>query len=87
VSEQRPIAARRARKQTMLEEARVAARLDPILWMPHVVAAKPKRTEIDPLYKAYRADNRPYRRAFGRGERSRKILLACAQAKLKEMER
>jgi hypothetical protein len=61
----------------------------PKVWMPRSVvpAAKPKRTEIDPLYKAYRADNRPYRRAFGRGERSRKILLACAQAKLKEMER
>jgi hypothetical protein len=61
--------------------------LHPEWWCPPLLQAKPKRTEIDPLYKAYRADNRPYRRAFGRGERSRKILLACAQAKLKEMER
>lgn len=74
-------AEKRAKRERELEAARAAPRLDPILWAPPFAPVKP---EPDPMYKAYRNANRAYRRAFGRGERWRKNLLACATAKLKE---
>jgi hypothetical protein len=81
VSEQLSIAARRVRKQVMLEEARKAPRLDTMCWAPPFMAAKP---DPDPGYLDWRAQNRPYRSAFRgivRGERERKILLAVAAAR------
>jgi hypothetical protein len=57
--------------------------LHPSHWMPPVLQVKPGH---DPVFRAYREDNRVFRRAFGRGERHRKILLACGEAKLKGLE-
>jgi hypothetical protein len=58
-------------------------RLDPMSWAPPIVMAKSSRRKLDPEYDAYRNANRVFRRAFGRGERWRKSLLACGAAKLK----
>lgn len=41
-------------------------RLDPDLWAPPVLRAKPSLRDIDPAYAAYREADKPFRRAFGR---------------------
>jgi hypothetical protein len=43
-------------------------------------------TFAEEAYRAYRRENRPFRRAFGRGERWRKLLLAVGEynARLKD---
>lgn len=43
--------------------------------------------EAAALYRAYRRENRPFRRAFGRGEKWRKILLAVGEVNAKAKER
>jgi hypothetical protein len=42
--------------------------------------------EMERLYREQRKANRPYRRAFGRGERWRKILLKVGEARARELD-